>query len=121
MTRATSRIYVELHQQREKLRRLQDACRSQEQALMRNEVGDLEDQAADLTELNRLLELEDLERRELHRVDVALENLEHHQAGVCQSCGASIAPARLRAIPEAVLCVRCAEKAEQHGTVPRRG
>ena len=33
--------------------------------------------------------------------------------GLCEGCGEPIPPARLRALPEAVLCVPCAE-AEEH-------
>ena len=42
------------------------------------------------------------------RVTRALEKLAEGSYGVCDACGAPIAPARLRAAPESVLCIECA-------------
>jgi RNA polymerase-binding transcription factor DksA len=47
----------------------------------------------------------------------AEEKLREGTYGLCDSCEAEIAPARLRAVPEAVHCVRCAEKAEQRRAI----
>lgn len=33
--------------------------------------------------------------------------------GLCEACGEPISPARLGILPEALLCVRCAERAER--------
>src|SRR5688572_14374812 len=44
------------------------------------------------------------------RVDRALAKLADGTYGVCDSCGKRIAPARLAAIPESVLCVDCAAR-----------
>jgi DnaK suppressor protein len=45
------------------------------------------------------------------RVARALEKLAEGIYGVCDGCGAPIAPARLRAAPESVLCIACARLA----------
>lgn len=45
------------------------------------------------------------------RVDRALAKLDEGTYGVCDSCGAAIAPARLRFAPESVLCIACAREA----------
>lgn len=37
----------------------------------------------------------------------ALERVRRGEYGLCQECGESIAPARLRAVPEATACVLC--------------
>ena len=42
------------------------------------------------------------------RVDRALAKLDDGTYGVCDSCGAAIPPARLRAMPESVVCIDCA-------------
>ena len=42
------------------------------------------------------------------RVVRALLKLEEGSYGVCDACGEPIAPARLRAAPESVLCIACA-------------
>lgn len=45
----------------------------------------------------------------LREVQAALARLEAGGYGICERCGEEIAPARLAVLPEAVLCVRCAE------------
>lgn len=42
------------------------------------------------------------------RVARALEKLDEGSYGICDSCGKPIAPARLDAVPESVLCIDCA-------------
>jgi DnaK suppressor protein len=41
----------------------------------------------------------------------ALAKLAEGSYGVCDGCGAPIAPARLGAAPESVLCIECARHA----------
>ncbi len=43
----------------------------------------------------------------------ALERLREGVHGLCEECGEPIAPARLRAMPEATTCVRCQARREQ--------
>lgn len=43
----------------------------------------------------------------------AEEKIREGTYGLCETCGQPIPPARLRALPEAILCVPCAE-AEEH-------
>ncbi len=45
----------------------------------------------------------------LRDVRAALTRLEAGLYGSCESCGEEIAPGRLEVLPEAVLCVNCAE------------
>ena len=45
------------------------------------------------------------------RIARALEKMAEGSYGVCDGCGAPIAPARLRAAPESVLCIACARRA----------
>ncbi|MDP1571244.1 MAG: TraR/DksA C4-type zinc finger protein [Vicinamibacterales bacterium] len=47
---------------------------------------------------------------ELRLVERALEAVESGDYGTCARCGDDIAPARLRAKPEAFLCLACADK-----------
>lgn len=44
----------------------------------------------------------------MERVDRAIAKLEEGTYGLCDSCGVPIAPARLAAAPESVLCIACA-------------
>lgn len=50
---------------------------------------------------------------ELADVEAALRRIDSEAYGECESCGEPIAPARLRARPEARLCVACQEMAER--------
>lgn len=44
----------------------------------------------------------------LERTERALAKLDDGTYGICDACGEPIAPARLRALPDSVVCVRCA-------------
>lgn len=48
----------------------------------------------------------------LDRILEALHRLRDGSYGTCSECGDPIAPGRLRAIPEATMCVRCQERIE---------
>lgn len=54
----------------------------------------------------------------LARTERALEKLGEGTYGDCDACGAAIAPARLEAMPDSVLCVTCAGR--QRRAAPRR-
>jgi len=48
-----------------------------------------------------------------NRLAEALERLRDGEYGVCQECGEAIAPARLKAVPEVMTCVRCQDRLER--------
>ena len=49
----------------------------------------------------------------------AEEKIREGTYGLCEACGEAIAPARLQTLPEAVLCLRCAEREEQRAVRSR--
>ena len=55
----------------------------------------------------------------LARTERALAKLDEGTYGICDVCGEPIAPARLRALPDSVLCVACAAS-EPRVHTPRR-
>jgi DnaK suppressor protein len=55
----------------------------------------------------------------LARTERALAKLDEGTHGTCDACGAPIAKARLRAMPDSVLCLACAA-AERRAGPPRR-
>ncbi len=55
----------------------------------------------------------------LARVERALAKLDEGSYGTCDACGGPIAPGRLRAMPDSVLCVDCAA-ARRQASPPRR-
>jgi DnaK suppressor protein len=56
----------------------------------------------------------------LARTERALAKLDEGTYGICDGCGEPIAPARLEAMPDAMLCVACAAAQRRTGTVRRR-
>lgn len=48
-------------------------------------------------------------RQSLHDIQVALDKIAEGTYGECDKCGREIGEARLGAIPEAALCVDCAD------------
>ncbi len=55
----------------------------------------------------------------LERAERALAKLDQGDYGICDRCGAPIEPARLRARPDSVMCLRCASS-EPRRPPPRR-
>jgi RNA polymerase-binding transcription factor DksA len=51
----------------------------------------------------------------VHRLQAALERLRDGGYGTCIECEETIAPARLRALPEVQTCVRCQDRLERLG------
>jgi DnaK suppressor protein len=49
----------------------------------------------------------------VNRITAALERLDEGEYGTCVECGENIAPARLRAMPEVMTCVRCQDRLER--------
>jgi DnaK suppressor protein len=50
------------------------------------------------------------ERRTLAQIEAALSRIKKGTYGTCMSCGETIPDARLKAIPWARVCVRCADR-----------
>jgi RNA polymerase-binding transcription factor DksA len=75
------------------------------------EPGDTADRA---TEQDAIAAIEPLSVRAAQRlraIELALERAEHGRLGICERCQGRIPRTRLRAIPEATLCMRCARTA----------
>lgn len=47
----------------------------------------------------------------LARTERALKKIDEGTYGVCDDCGEAISPGRMRALPDGVLCMKCASKA----------
>lgn len=76
---------------------------------------DAEEQSLQIENDDVLKALDEAGRRELASVERALARMEAGTYGICVNCGEPIAPARLRALPAAELCIRCAEKTGGNG------
>jgi len=51
----------------------------------------------------------------VNRLAAALERFDGGEYGTCVECGETIAPARLRVMPEVQTCVRCQDRLERRG------
>jgi DnaK suppressor protein len=61
--------------------------------------------------------LDDQVVRELGRIDRALQKIDNGTYGICETCGREISIERLKALPEAATCMRCAAD-KQPGSAP---
>jgi RNA polymerase-binding transcription factor len=66
------------------------------------------DPAANLT-----IHLKERGHETLRAIDLALDRVAGGTYGICQSCGDEIKPARLKALPTAILCIDCAKDKEK--------
>ncbi len=96
-----------LLQRRHRLARLYGASASEERELREKANPDWVDQASESVATAVLARLTDRERRELAEIDAALRRIERGTYGTCEHCGGAIGHQRLRAMPEARLCVSC--------------
>ena len=70
---------------------------------------DFEEQATQRENDDVVVELLRESRSELQQISLALARMDSGDYGVCKSCGGEIGAARLNAIPEATLCIKCAK------------
>ena len=72
--------------------------------------GKREEEATESFELEKRLALERQAREALAEVERALSKFENGTYGLCDICGQPIDPARLDALPQASLCLKCKAK-----------
>ena len=107
-----SRLQQERKRLTEELARLQDN-NSPEDGRAGSWFGQRDEQANEATELSQRLSSAEHLNDLLTKVNHALTKLEEGTYGLCDSCGRSIDPARLEALPYADLCLDC--KAQKEG------
>ena len=71
------------------------------------ENGNMEEEADEAQEYDNLLSLEHNLELRLKDVDSALEKIKNNKYGVCEKCAKEIDEERLRACPEARVCMKC--------------
>ena len=74
---------------------------------------DIADKAESSYTKEFLLSLSDAERKQLFLIDDALKRIEKDEYGICQMCQKNISKKRLNAVPWALHCIECQEKAEE--------
>lgn len=80
------------------------------------------DVATDNYDREFVLGLASNERELLYELDDAVKRIEEGNFGVCEECKCLIAKTRLKAVPQARLCIKCQEKKEKiKGTSTLKG
>jgi DnaK suppressor protein len=72
--------------------------------------GKREEEANESMELEKRLAVELRLKSLLVEVDRALQKLDNGSYGVCEMCHLPIDPARMEALPQAILCMSCRQK-----------
>jgi RNA polymerase-binding transcription factor DksA len=106
-----ARLKAEQKRLAEELEQLQASASSSDERREGSPFGKREEEATEALELEKRLVLERRIKEQIIGVEHALHKYEEGTYGLCDSCGQSIDPERLEAIPEASLCINC--KAQQ--------
>jgi RNA polymerase-binding protein DksA len=106
-----SRLKSEQKRLSEELEQLQASLHPMEERREGSPFGKREEEATESFELEKRLALERRVREQLAAVEHALHKFEDGTYGLCDVCGQPIDPARLEALPQASLCLKC--KAQQ--------
>jgi DnaK suppressor protein len=97
--------------QKEKLRKEREQTLSDLERLreaLKTEVDPNADEGdPDLVEREKVMALVKTLERKLESLDYALRQAQEGTYGICERCGQPIDPARLEAVPETTLCVKC--------------
>lgn len=72
--------------------------------------GKREEEADEWMELEKRMAMEKHLRDTLAEINRALEKYKAGSYGICDSCGNNIEPARMEALPQASLCLKCKSK-----------
>lgn len=107
---APESVVDELWAERDRLGEQIAKWKESERALFEaaHEPGDLADRATDAGAVANVERLSARAERRLRAIELAIERADHGRLGICERCQGRIPRTRLRAIPEATLCVRCA-------------
>jgi len=71
------------------------------------------DMATDQYDREFSLELAQSERERLYELDAAIKSIDEGRYGKCEECSKHISKQRLKAMPQASLCIECQEEAEK--------
>ena len=83
--------------------------------------GKREEEATESMELEKRLALESRLNSLLGELDRALQKLDAGTYGICDICNISIDPARMQALPQAILCLSCRQKMKNVKPQPSSG
>ena len=79
-----------------------------------HDVRDFENRAQAISERADEFAMNEHETAELAQLDAALARIRSGEYGTCMDCGVDIRAERLQAAPQALRCIDCQTRAEQH-------
>ena len=77
-------------------------------------TGDSADVAFESGSEEMASQLAELDARELHQIERALQRLKQGTYGLCEACGCKIPVGRLNALPYTTLCIACQREMEKY-------
>ena len=111
MSKKTNPLREQLEQERghlaAELEQLRAAAYPSDERREGSPFGKREEEATESLELERRLALEKQTREQLGEVEAALAKFDQDTFGKCENCGQQIDPARIEALPQARLCLKC--------------
>ena len=107
-----NRARLETEQKRlvDELEQLMSGSRHIEERREGSPFGKREEEATETYELEKRLALEKRLRDQMAEIEHALQKFEDGTYGRCDVCRKLIDPARLEALPQATLCLKCKAK-----------
>jgi len=116
MNDVKKKLEAELKRTVERIRQMGGTATSVETSGALGDTSQLADEV-DVIQINEHREMNFATRSLLveraNRLAEALERLRNGEYGICQECEEAIAPARLKAMPEVLTCVRCQDRLER--------
>lgn len=113
----TSKVFLlfkgDLREQQSELTRAIDRIHKEIRALADSGPGDVVDESCGNSSKEAMFTAYTENRRQLRKVEAALERIATGEFGICAVCGATIGLKRLRALPWANKCIECQEQSEQ--------
>ena len=82
---------------------------------------DMGDQATAEADRDFMLRLRDRERMLLKKIDEAVERIDNHTFGICESCSNEIGIKRLEARPVTTYCIDCKTRQEEEERIAEGG
>jgi DnaK suppressor protein len=83
--------------------------------------GKREEEATESMELEKRLALESRLKALMTEVERAIQKIDSGTYGICDICNQTIDPARMEALPQAILCMSCRQKMKNAKTQSAAG
>ena len=115
MSKQFAQVKEELLKQRQEL--LQEVSNSYAtcREIGQDGVPDIGDMSSVAYSREVLFNLSETQRRRIHDIDVALEQIEKGEYGICMGCGEDIPPRRMEVRPFSRYCIECKTDIEKYG------